>query len=85
MSLVALPARVAERAADVLTDDAARPAVLYLGALMLAGASFCSFLLGGGGSPSRTEFGLQLGSLGVLFYMSLRQAGTGGRGRGRGR
>ena len=82
-ALAALPARVADAAWDVATDEAARPAVLYLCALLLAGASFGSFLLRGGGSPSKAEFGLQLGSLGVIFYMSLRQAGTVGRHGGR--
>ncbi|ESP87149.1 hypothetical protein [Candidatus Halobonum tyrrellensis] len=84
-ALAALPARAAERTWALLTDEAARTAVLYLGALLLAGASFGSFLLGGDGSPSKAEFGLQLGSVGLIFYMSLRQAGSGGRRRGRSR
>ncbi|MFC7068347.1 hypothetical protein [Halobaculum lipolyticum] len=70
------------RAARVLTDPGARPAVLYLLALGAAAASFLLFLVGNRGTPDGVEFGLLVGSFGVVLYMSLRQAGTAPR-RGR--
>ena len=70
------------RALQVLTDPGARPAVLYLLALGAAGASFLLFLVSDRGTPDGVEFGLLIGSFGVVVYMSLRQAGTAPR-RGR--
>ncbi|UIO98542.1 hypothetical protein Hbl1158_08195 [Halobaculum sp. CBA1158] len=58
--------------------------MLYLLALGVAGASFLLFFLGGGGSPDPLEFGLLMGSFGVVLYMSITQAGNAPR-RGRGR
>ena len=77
-ALAAVPRRTVVGVRTLVTDDVARPAALYVLALLLGAGSFLSFLLGGGGSPTETEFGLQLGSVGVVFYASLRQAGAGG-------
>ncbi|QZX99578.1 hypothetical protein [Halobaculum rubrum] len=74
--------RDAARTWRVLSDPGARPAVLYALALATAGASFLLFLAGDGGSPDGVEFGLLMGSFGIVLYMSLRQAGTAPR-RGR--
>ncbi|WP_284014183.1 hypothetical protein [Halobaculum litoreum] len=74
--------RDAAAAVRILTDPGARPAVLYLLALLAAAASFVLFLVGNSGTPDGVEFGLLMGSFGVVLYMSLRQAGTAPR-RGR--
>ncbi|WP_313690814.1 hypothetical protein [Halorarum halobium] len=75
-AVVSMPRRLLERTWAVLTDDGVRPALLFLIAMALAAASFGTFLVRGGGDPTRLEIGLQFGSLGIVFYMSLRQAGT---------
>ncbi|WP_435063921.1 hypothetical protein [Halobaculum sp. EA56] len=74
--------RALRRTWAALADRNARPAVLYLLALAAAGASFVMFLLGDGGTPDGVEFGLLMGSFGMVLYMSLQQAGTASR-RGR--
>lgn len=60
----------------LVSDRMMRPAILYVLALLLGFGSFIIYFLHGGGTPTTVELGLQLGSLGVVFYMSLRQAGT---------
>ncbi|QLG62755.1 hypothetical protein [Halorarum salinum] len=74
--IAAVPRRVAVRVRGVLTDEALRPALLYLLALSLGFASFVTYLLRGGGDVTRVEIGLQLGSFGTVFYTSLVGAGT---------
>ena len=78
-AVAALPRRTVGAAWGLLTDEAARPGVLYLLALALGFGSFAGYFLRGGGDPTRLELGLQFGSLGVVFYVSLRQAGTASR------
>ncbi|QLG26563.1 hypothetical protein HUG10_02985 [Halorarum halophilum] len=80
-AVAALPRRAVEGAWDLLTDEAARPGMLYLVALALGFGSFAVYFLRGGGDPTGLELGMQFGSLGVVFYVSLRQAGTAPRRR----
>ena len=75
-AVAALPRRALTWAWALLTDQAARPALLFTTAMALGFASFAVYFLRGGGTPTRLELGLQLGSLGVVFYVSLSQAGT---------
>ena len=75
-AVVALLRRAVRWGWGLATDESARPALLFATAMALGFASFAVYFLRGGGTPTRLELGLQLGSLGVVFYVSLSQAGT---------
>ena len=78
-AVASLPRRIVLGGRALLTDEAARPGVLFLVAMALGFGSFLIYFLRGGGDPTRLELGLQFGSLGVVFYVSLRTAGTSAR------
>lgn len=65
----------------LLTDRSARPALAYLLAVALAGASVLKFLVGGGGEIASDEMLLLLASVGVVLTMSLSLSGNAPRRR----
>lgn len=60
----------------LLLDRSARPVLMYLLAMALAGGSIGHFLLSGGGTIGDSEMMALLGSIGVVLVMSMSLAGN---------